>query len=253
MSLAETLRAVHDRVVFHEEEHAYAIDGIAMDPVTSACKVMDKPFLVDAAARLAREGKDHKQVWGVARENGNSVHRSQQNFVLRTQGALTMPEKHTAESAYLSAGLVSWLDKAHKSGELEFPFRPECRTFHPEHGYAGTMDLPCLWLGRPTILDLKTCPDGSSAYQEWPPQIAAYAAAAEFHTGEQWFGGALRVPKDGSAPSILPYGHDPEAFETFLALLKVYRWLNRDKKRNSKHAVQKAVNAYLERKASIGT
>jgi len=247
VSLVAKLAEVHERVAFDEPSHSYAIDGNSMVPVTSVVKQLDKPFLIRAAVALTRQGKDYEQEWGEKRGDGIRVHRAMQNWALRRHGVLTMPEPHTPESAYLAAGLIEWLEKAATSGELELPFLPERRTFHPEHGYAGTKDLPCLWLGQPTILDLKTCPDGSSSYTEWPLQVSAYAAAAEYHTGVEWVGGILRCPRDGSGPSILPYGVDRAAFQAFLGLLAVYRWVNRVKTPNRKRDVEKAVNKYLER------
>ena len=228
MNLSGKLCEVHDAVKFNATKHTYEVDGQSMVAVTTAGGMLDKPGLLWGAVKLTKEGKNHQEVWNREKEIGTKVHRAFENAILRSHGLLTLPEQHTAESAYLSACVSEWLDKV--SEEIKW-FVPERRLYHPTHGYAGTMDAPALWLGCPTIFDVKTCKDADSFYDDWLPQNAAYRAAAEFHTGVEWNGAIIRVPKSGEPPNILPLGNDSADFDAFLHLLGLYKWSKRKTKK----------------------
>ena len=104
IDLAAKLAEVHNSVEFNPKGHTYQVSGKSMVAVTTAGQMLNKPNLIWGAVKLAREGRNHEAVWKQERETGTRVHRAFENSILRRLGCLTLPEEHTAESAYIAAG-----------------------------------------------------------------------------------------------------------------------------------------------------
>lgn len=95
------------------------------------------------------------------------------------------------------------------------------------HGYAGTGDLSFMLGGKHILADTKT---GKDTYAETAMQLAALANADYMFDDE---GRQSAIPQyDGFAVlhlrpqsfSLVPYDNIPAAFETFLALKRVFDW-----------------------------
>jgi len=115
-------------------------------------------------------------------------------------------------------------------GQHEIKAKHVEATVFSKHGYAGTADL-FGWLdGVPVVLDYKT---GKGLYPEVALQLAALRHADEVVVGDQ----VVDVPQCDEAVAILIRQNGfqvqrvdagERTFETFLALLDVWRWQQTD-------------------------
>lgn len=90
--------------------------------------------------------------------------------------------------------------------------------FHPEHRYAGRVDLVARFGDRLVVVDLKTSPQ---AYPEHLLQVGAYALALR-EEGLAVEGGFVVALREGMKVAEVPL---EEAGEAFLGLLAVHRFL----------------------------
>ncbi|WP_243031425.1 CRISPR-associated protein Cas4 [Thermus altitudinis] len=90
--------------------------------------------------------------------------------------------------------------------------------FHPEHRYAGRVDLVARLGGRLVVVDLKT---SAQVYPEHLLQVGAYALALQAE-GIAVEGGYVVVLRKGVQVAEVPL--EPAA-EAFLGLLAVHRFL----------------------------
>ncbi|WP_460170231.1 CRISPR-associated protein Cas4, partial [Thermus sp. FJN-A] len=109
--------------------------------------------------------------------------------------------------------LADWWDG--NGGRL---LRSEEAVFHPEHRYAGRVDLVARCGDRLVVVDLKT---SSRVYPEHLLQVGAYALALR-EEGLAVEGGFVVALREGMKVAEVPL---EEAGEAFLGLLAVHRFL----------------------------
>ncbi len=248
IDLAAGLKAIHDLIEFDSAKHRYKVLGVAMESVTSVLgsTLAKGQGFYSWIAKTTREGNDWRKVGKDEADKGKAVHRSVENYARVRLGLPLLPAfDGQPEAVYLAAGLPELLDEAN----IEPIFQPEVRLYHPTLMYSGTMDLPMLWHGERTILDIKTCPAEDTYYQDWRLQLGGYAGALKAHGLGSWQGAVLRVPKNGSTPNILPLGDLDEDFEAFAHVLEVWLYCNKSNAKTRKAKVIDAVSTFLEAKA----
>ena len=114
-----------------------------------------------------------KRIWDQAAEDGREAHRYIA-ALLGSGGSINNAPEHLRPAVEAA---VDWLE------EMQIvPVMPECVVWHPEHQYAGTVDL----VGRNStrglvVVDWKR---SSGIYDDHEYQVAAYAEAVEVLTGE---------------------------------------------------------------------
>ncbi len=113
----------------------------------------------------------------------------------------------------MALALADWWDG--NGGEA---LRSEEAVFHPEHRYAGRVDLVARFGDRLVVVDLKTSP---RAYPEHLLQVGAYALALRAE-GVAVEGGFVLALREGLSLQEVPL---EEAGEAFLGLLAVHRFL----------------------------
>ena len=96
--------------------------------------------------------------------------------------------------------------------------RSEEAVFHPEHRYAGRVDLVARLGGRLVVVDLKT---SARVYPEHLLQVGAYALALRAE-GVEVAGGYVLALREGLQVVEVPL---EGAAEAFLGLLAVHRFL----------------------------
>lgn len=115
-------------------------------------------------------------------------------------------------------GLAKWLVKADPT-----PIRSEQVVCHPEHGYAGRLDLWCEIGGLTAIVDPKTN-EKCVTYDSHHLQVAGYRLAEEFITGERATQAFVLALGPGGLFDAVPCSAEDE---DFLAVLDVYRRMKR--------------------------
>ena len=113
----------------------------------------------------------------------------------------------------MALALADWWDG--NGGRL---LLSEEAVFHPEHRYAGRVDLVAGVGGRVVVVDLKTSP---RVYPEHLLQVGAYALALR-EEGLEVEGGFVVALRDGVEVAEVPL---EGAAEAFLGLLAVHRFL----------------------------
>ncbi|BDG20215.1 hypothetical protein TthSNM11_24180 (plasmid) [Thermus thermophilus] len=113
----------------------------------------------------------------------------------------------------MALALADWWDG--NGGEA---LRSEEAVFHPEHRYAGRVDLVARLGGRLVVVDLKT---SARVYPDHLLQVGAYALALRAE-GVEVAGGFVLALRDGLQVAQVPL---EEAAEAFLGLLAVHRFL----------------------------
>lgn len=113
----------------------------------------------------------------------------------------------------MALALADWWDG--NGGEA---LRSEEAVFHPEHRYAGRVDLVARLGGRVVVVDLKTSP---RAYPEHLLQVGAYALALRAE-GVAVEGGFVLALREGLSLQEVPL---EEAAQAFLGLLAAHRFL----------------------------
>lgn len=255
-----TLREYQSRVKLGGN-HRYTADGKWMPGTTTIIKTLAAPALVrwmvtsqaegtaKAAYRhppgenesvedyvirmraLAERQLEHEKRSDEAARIGTDVHRLIEAEVRRMMGETVQePADVMEEALYRFAGWRRWA----KDVQLT-PLAVEARVFNPQHGYCGTLDLLCTIEGRPVLKDWKP---NSSLWCERRLQSASYRKALVAMGWPEMDGGIVSIPRDGGDIEMI-YAEPPgpeldAAFDSFLALLKVYRWQSEVGKRERK-------------------
>jgi len=193
--------------------------GNLVPGVTTICGLLNKPFLLPAAVKLALDGKDYKEVWGAKAHAGTLAH------------AMIVAFLKTGEELDTSEYSQSEIDKAENS-ILSFFSWTANHTIKPiliEHaivsdylGCGGTLDLYCECNGKKTLIDLKS----GKLWPEHLYQLAAYynLLKREGHKVEQVI--CLSIPRDETDSFEQKCYNQEEldlGYQIFLNLLGVYK------------------------------
>lgn len=166
----------------NEQQRRYMVNGERFANVTTILNVLAKDALLDWAARLAREGKNWKQVRAEAGERGTLNHHLLLRLLTGQGGSLAdLPAEHRK---YGQAGF--------KFVHRRKPLVLECERMVAccEHRFAGRLDLFAELDEAKTLVDFKTVTnwayvkkDGEATEELYPPyaenllQLDLYQAA----------------------------------------------------------------------------
>lgn len=180
---------------FDPVKHVYKINGTYANGVTTALGIINKPFLIQWAAKMAADHvkativpgqaldevqiqqlvdgakNAHRKTRDGAADMGTYIHNYIEAFVRGEEPGKPINPK-----------LLRVVDKFHDwwdENDIEI-ITPEQVLCSPTHMLAGTADLTCKLNGKLTILDWKT---GSGIYPEMFLQLAAYAMMYEEEHG----------------------------------------------------------------------
>jgi hypothetical protein len=148
----------------HFREHAgYVVDGIWYPRVTAILSIKAKPALLRyyGGMRSFKAADDAKEA--SARE-GTMVHEAV---------AAIAAGRHDVKIDPLIRPSVDAFDEFLRNNNVE-PLLIEERVVHPDHGYAGTVDMVARINGVVGVLDIKT---GKRIYRDYGLQTAAYVRA----------------------------------------------------------------------------
>jgi hypothetical protein len=232
----------------------YEIDGVKYPSVTTILSIINKPALVNWAAKVERE-----MVLKVARELyedspiGSKMTTAAWNLTMDNRlGKEKASSKELAKAGEIGSQvhkLIEWTlkgelcyeagpspkisDKAQwafmawedwrKSVKLK-PLYVEQVVYSKEYSYAGTLDLVAEVNGVLTVIDWKT---GKAVYGEAHLQNAAYRHAfREMGHGSPDRGLIVRLPKVESDPEFEVVEAKPEEsqFHTFFHAFMVWEW-----------------------------
>lgn len=217
--------------------HGYRIDGTKVLGVTSVVGVLDKPALIQWAAKQAAElavnewdrlgdlpvaqrleelSRAHRKTSTTAANRGTEIHRYADKLLAGTE--VHVPDELAGPVNAYARHLDRW--------KIE-PIAAETPVGHPDYGFAGTADL---W-GRVgvrdnavALLDVKT---GKGVYDETGLQLAAYRYSAIMQPEK-----GVEIPTPAvdrvyvahvltDDVRMLPVVADEDVFRTFLYLLQV--------------------------------
>lgn len=203
-----------------EQTRRYKVNGEKMPSATTILGVLNKPALLDWAARLAREGKDWREVRDEAAERGTDSHALACGLLAGDRvGLQDLRDEHRA----YGQAAMRWISRRRPKVE-----RLETMVASVAHGYSGRIDL----LGRVTeglgVFDYKSVTrwheDGNGdklpPYDENALQLDLYSGALiECGYPAPEFGGVVRLGPDGEFDETLfELDHDRG-----LAILGAYR------------------------------
>jgi PD-(D/E)XK nuclease superfamily len=231
----------------------YTIDGKKVPSVTSILNVLNKPQLVNWAARitrdfikqelfafrradsfrdldldnlLAKSAKEHDRVRTAAADHGIAVHSSIASYV--------GDKSNITHNDPVIIGFREWQESS------QFvPIASERLVFSHEHGFAGTADLIGTLNGRLALLDIKT---GRGVYPEYKLQLAAYAVAwgemgghfpevcMNLHVKSDF---TITEANSFTATELFPL------FQTFLAAKRLFEWQSEQLTVNQRRLVSK--------------
>lgn len=206
----------------------YYINDKQYVSVTTALKVINKPFLFNWAIKKAAEfalqdpSLDPKEVGTLVRqitkdgaERGTSVHAVAEEWAK----SKVIPVPHGLYAPYIK-GLVGFIET--HSPE---PIASEIEVYSDTHGYAGTADLICKMNGLTWLLDVKTNQHGN-IYSEVVLQLRAYQEAIhELGLAKIDRTGVVVCDADGG----FTFRETHADLEDFLHVKKVFEW---SKKKN---------------------
>lgn len=230
--------------------HQYKADGKHKPGVTTIIKTLDAPRLDDWKVRVQVEGTaraaysnpplenepldayvarlkklgaaeyEHQRLSDEAAKIGSDVHALIEHAVKGMLGQVTDKPEVCEEALFRFAGWREWA----KNVGLK-PLATEARVFNSEHDYCGTLDSLVLIEGRPVVPDWKPT---AVLYDERRLQLAAYRKALVSMGWPEMEGAIVCIPRDGGDIQML-YAEPPgpaldATFESFLSLLRVYRW-----------------------------
>jgi len=223
----------------------YTIDGEKYPSVTTILDVLNKPQLVNWAARLTRDyikdelfafrradslkdlniddlltksASEHNRVKTAAADRGTDIHRRIASYVGNKYQYIAHDEDPVVTA------FRAWQDSA------QFvPIASEKLVYSLEHGYAGTTDLiGVVRNGRLALLDIKT---GRGVYPEYKLQLAAYAVAYGEMT-ERFPEVCLNLHISSEETPTITEANTVTAaelfplFQTFLAAKRLFEWLS---------------------------
>lgn len=201
------------------QQRRYLVDGQRLPSVTSLLRILDKPALLDWAARLAKEGVEWRDVRDEAGERGHNAHRLVLDVLTGRQRRLSsLPEEHRA----YGQAVMAWVASRNPR-----PLYTEKLVASVQHGYSGRLDLICDLDGGRPIVDYKTQTKWSERdgkrlppYEENALQLDLYAGAAiESGYLPPEYGLVVRLGPDGQYDET-PFELDPARG---LAILAAYR------------------------------
>ncbi len=200
-------------VNFNQGDHIYKINGVRIPSVTGIIGIVDKPFLIGWAARMAAENFRSRIIPGVpvtaeeldelyeesraahrakkteAGDIGTKVHNWCEMYIKGSR-----PEMPTDERVLAAVQkFLNWVEE----NDVKF-LSSEQIVYSRLHNYVGTVDFFCVIKGKLYIGDIKTA---NAIYMNSNfSQIASYLAARqEEYPQEKYSGGILlRLGKDNS-------------------------------------------------------
>lgn len=233
----------------------YEVEGKLYPSVTTILSAINKPALVNWAAKVEREmvadlatkmylemhgqPKMGEEAWKMyllsrlgetkasqkelakASEIGTQAH-SLIEWTLNQRMGISVKEKPEVKDAAQWA-FMAWEDWA-KSVNLE-PIASEQVIWSHSHEYAGTLDLLAKVNGRLSVIDWKT---GKAVYSEAHLQNAAYRQAIqEMGHGEALDGYIVRLPKVMDDPKFeaVPANDQKKCFDVFLHTQRLWLWI----------------------------
>ena len=228
-------------------EHAYMVDGVEHDRVTSILEVISKPALVPWAAGVVADSFAESleallQVRSLSVDDlpGLRDMAAKAHETTRDRAANFGTRAHHAIAEYITSGVVptdltlvpilnvfeEWRTKENLT--IEYTERV---VWNPQYQYGGTIDALAYRNGKPIVIDFKT---GTRIYKEAALQVAAYAYGIRAITGvpidEAWVVNIPRIqPKKGPGFNTrkIPQPLLGQNFTTFLAALDVYKGMQR--------------------------
>lgn len=218
--------------------HGYLLDGEKVPGVTTVIKVLDKPALVNWAAKqsagyaiehwdelaglplIDRAAKIEKARFVSNKKaivRGNRIHEFGEK--LSTGQPVEVPDEYRGPAEAYARFLDLW--------QLDV-LRAETPVCHTEYRYAGTFDaiVHAPRLGT-VMLDIKT---GSGVYAETALQLAAYRYANLMVDDEPMIDtdGAYVAHVTGDTVDLVPLKQDEQVTAAFLYCLELYEtWLKR--------------------------
>lgn len=138
-SAAQILKDSSKRVHFDTPKHIYTVDQKVIPSVTTIIK--SETDVYGDYATIDQKILDN------AANRGNAVHEAIERSIL--EGEKAWVEREDAQP-YID-GYNSFI-----ALKIMVPIASEIRTFHPDLGYAGTIDIMALVYGNPAIVDVKT-------------------------------------------------------------------------------------------------
>jgi hypothetical protein len=246
----------------HGKGHSYTIDGAKVPGVTTIIGILDKPALLDWAAReTAAYADDHWAELSTLR-SADRIERLTKARYATNRRAVVQGNRVHALGDRISRGeqiptneipaeLVSWVEAYARfldAWDLEV-LHTEMPVANTAYRYAGTLDAIAYSPRLGTILlDLKT---GKGVYDEVALQLAAYrycdlGIVQEQVTGPR--GGVRTEDRQIPVPAVdetwvahlhessvefRPVQGDAETYDTFLFMAEVYdRWVRRTSWKN---------------------
>lgn len=113
---------------------------------------------------------------------------------------------------------LKWADSFHP-----IPIASETRLYDHTLRITGQFDLTCTISGTPYLIDFKT---GSWAHPEiWELQMTFYRYLLQVNDLPRPNNFMIvQLAKDGKAPTLFEFTHDPTNYETCMKALDCYRW-----------------------------
>jgi len=140
-------------------------NGIEVPSVTTVIAQLNKPQLVNWAARLARQGIHWEDVRNEAADIGTLVHMMAENFIKKQSCDFTHHPHYTKACKAYSA-FQNWMGV----NQVEF-LGSEISLVHHQKKFGGTIDIIAKVNGIMTLLDLKT---SGSLSEDYNYQVCAY-------------------------------------------------------------------------------
>lgn len=245
---------------YDEKEHAYRYNGEYVPSVTTIIGVIDKPYLIPWALKMAQgyvmermkdKGlsayslspeispnqvalwleemkKEYRTALKKAGDIGTEVHKWIENHIkaqIDPLGPVSEPILPSTDSA--TAAIAAFLEWENVN-DVKYLIS-EKKVFSLRHRYAGTLDVGALVNGEKTIVDFKT---SNSYSHDYALQTAAYVQAYnEEQPVNDGFTGRLVImlSKETGMPTPMPL--EPKGsqkfsdeFDTFIAAKRVYDW-----------------------------
>jgi hypothetical protein len=204
------------------KNHRYQLDGEYLPGVTSIIGVLNKPFLLTWAGKMALQygmADAHQKVKEEAGAKGTDLHAAIEAECRIMMGEDVQPICPTTDEGLLAMSRWrQWVT------DVNFePIMAECFVFHEGIRYAGQIDFIARVRGRLVVGDWKT--GGTRLYAEAHLQNAAYRAAIEHMTGIQLGGHLVHVPRDGGVITDCPAVESIDSsMRAFSGLLEAYKW-----------------------------
>lgn len=196
----------------------YEIEGVLYPSVTTILQVINKPALLNWAAKNGPAGM--ARIKQESADFGTTVHRYISEIL---DGKAVDLDALDPEIAGCVRSFQEWA----RLVSLQ-PIITEQTIHSKTHGYAGTLDFFGLVYGVPTLIDWKT---SSGIYPEMELQVAAYSFALdEMGLGKSVNKMIVRIDKKTKQchPTVVTAGE--EAFGAFLSAKKLWLWLQEAEK-----------------------